>query len=187
MRRKISDIANIYFGLQEKTNKLGKIKYLTSSHFDDSLQPTKFKDSFICECKDEERYVLQPNDIIVTGKGQRIFAWAYKQEFGKIVPSSIFYIIRIKSDSEVRSEYLANAINTDKIIFKLKSLGLGTSILSIQKNELAQIKINIPTLKEQDKVIDLARLLEKDVELHSLMLQKKRALKKELLNKIINN
>lgn len=184
---KLKEIADIYYGPQEKSLFKGSIKYITSSHFDDLFQPSKFKESYIDSCKDEEKYLLKPNDLIITGKGHRLFAWAYNPIYGDIVPSSIFYIIKIKDSNIVKGEYLADAINTEKINFKLKSIGAGTSIPSIQKNELAQLEFNIPSLEEQDKIIKLARLLDKDIELYSQILEKKKALKKSILNIVIND
>lgn len=187
MEYKLADIVQIYYGPHEKGLIKGNVKYLVSSHFDDFFQPSLFKESFIEDAKGRERYLLQANDIIVTGKGQRIFAWAYNTEFGEVIPSSLFYIIKINDPNKVIGEYLANFLNSEKTNYKLKSLSAGTSIPSIQKNELGQLKVIIPAIEEQKRIIELANLLDKDVELAIALLEKKRALKKGLLNMIIND
>lgn len=187
MKYKLADIAEIYYGPHEKTKIKGCIKYLVSSHFDEFLEPSLFKESFVNTVKDADKYLLQPNDVIVTGKGQRLFAWAYKPEFGEVIPSSLFYIIKINEPDKIIGEYLAYLLNSEKMNYSLKALSAGTSIPSIQKNELGQLKVIIPTLEEQRIIVKLASLLDKDVELASKLLEKKRAFRKGLLNRVINN
>ncbi len=186
MKYRLNDIAQIYYGPYEKAETKGKIKYLVSSHFDEFFEPSLFKESYIDAIKDAEKYILRPNDIIVTGKGQRIFAWAYKEEYGEVIPSSLFYIIKINDSSKLIGEYLANVLNSQKVNHKLKSLSGGTSIPSIQKKELGQLNIYIPSIEKQRQIIDMSKLLDKDVELATKLLEKKKALKTGLLNMIIN-
>ncbi|MCW3785490.1 restriction endonuclease subunit S [Plebeiibacterium sediminum] len=187
MKYRLNDIAQIYYGPYEKAETKGMIKYLVSSHFDEFFEPSLFKESYIDAIKDAEKYILRPNDIIVTGKGQRIFAWAYKEEYGQVIPSSLFYIIKINDSSKLIGEYLANVLNSQKVNHKLKSLSGGTSIPSIQKKELGQLSIYIPPIEKQRQIIDMSKLLDKDVELATQLLEKKKALKTGLLNMIIND
>lgn len=187
MKYKLTDLAQIYYGPHEKGQISGAVKYLVSSHFDHFFQPSLFKESFVKDSNGRERYLLQPNDVIITGKGQRIFAWAYKPEFGKVIPSSLFYIIKINEPDKVIGEYLASFLNSEKINYKLKSLSAGTSIPSIQKNELGQLNVIIPSMEEQKRIVNLSILLDKDVALAAKLLEKKEALKKGLLNRVINN
>jgi len=184
MIRKLEEIADIQFGPYEKGLSKGSVKYLLSSHFNRNNKLTNFEDSFI-ELDDKIRKsVLKNNDVILAGKGQRIFAWAYQPSFGTIVPSSLFYIIRT-DPNEILGEYLMLFLNTDKIQNKLKIIGAGTSIISIPKKELQQIEIVIPPIKKQKEIVELANLLDKDMELTSQLLNKKHELRKGLINKLI--
>ncbi len=187
MKHRLKDIAQIYYGPYEKAKIKGDIKYFVSSHFNDFLEPTLFKESFIGSIKDGEKYLLQSNDVIFTGKGQRLFAWAYKEEYGKVTPSSLFYIIKINDPDKIIGEYLANILNSEKVNQKLKSLSGGTSIPSIQKKELEQLELSIPSIEKQKQIIRLSKVLNKDIELATMLLEKKKALKTGLLNMIINN
>tara|TARA_R110002050_G_scaffold254173_1_gene392655 strand:- start:18969 stop:19547 length:579 start_codon:yes stop_codon:yes gene_type:complete len=187
MEYTLADIAHIYYGPYEKAEIKGSIKYFVSSHFDDFFEPTLFKDSFVDSLNEAEKYLLKPNDIIVTGKGQRIFAWAYKPEYGKVIPSSLFYIIKIIDSNQVIGDYLANWLNSEKINYQLKALSGGTSIPSIQKKELEQMKVNIPPIKKQQQIVGLSRLLDRDVQLANHLLETKKAFKTGLLNKIMNS
>lgn len=187
MKYQLKEIANIYYGPYAKGLMNGNVKYLVSSHFDDLFKPTYFRDSYINELNDMDKYLLQPNDVIYTGKGQRIFAWAYNPEYGKVVPSSLFYIIKIKNPGLVMGEYLACFLNSDKIYNRLKSISAGTSIPSIQKSELEELTIPVPTIEEQQKIVAFSNLMDKDVALTTQLLEKKKALKRGLLNNVMNN
>lgn len=185
MKHQLCDIAQIYYGPYEKVKTRGDVKYLVASHFDGFFEPTLFKDSYINAVKDAEKYILRPNDVIVTGKGHRIFAWAYKEEYGEVIPSSLFYIIKINDSSKLIGEYLASVLNSQQVNYKLKSLSGGTSIPSIQKKELGQLSIYVPSIEKQRQIIAMSNLLDKDIELATKLLEKKKALKTGLLNKLI--
>lgn len=187
MKCHLNEIAEIFYGPYEKAEVKGIIKYLVSSHFDEFFEPTLFKESYVDTIKDADKYLLKPNDVIITGKGHRVFAWAYKEEYGSVIPSSLFYIIRLIDSDKVMGEYLANYLNSEKISHQLKSLSGGTSIPSIQKRELEQLKVYIPSIEKQKQIIEFSRLLNKDVELAMQLLEKKKALKTGLLNRILNN
>ncbi|TKG95181.1 restriction endonuclease subunit S [Puteibacter caeruleilacunae] len=186
MKCKLGEIAKIYYGPHRTAVMAGTIKYLVSSDFDDSFQPTFFKESYLEDdgTLDKDRYILEENDVIVTGKGKRLFAWAYNSKFGEVVPSSLFYIIKLQNS--VVGEYIAHYLNSSRVNHKLKALGAGTSIPSIQKHELAQLEIVIPTLEKQHQIVEIARLMNKDVELAEQLVENKKTLRQGLLNDIIN-
>lgn len=186
MTKKLKDVADIYFGPQEKGSAKGTIKYLLASHFDKYFQPTKFQESFVNESEQLERYILQPNDVIVAGKGHRLFAWAYNPDFGQAIPSSLFYIVKIKKPDILLGEYLAGFLNSEKMNHKLTTLGAGTSIPSVQKSELAGLNIPIPPIANQKRIIELSKLMDEDVELATELLEKKKKMKRSVLDKVIN-
>lgn len=183
--KKLNEIADIQFGLYEKGQDKGSVKYLLSSHFDNSFKPSHFEESYIDLSEKSERFLLKPNDVILAGKGQRIFAWAYQESFGITVASSIFYMIST-NPNEVLGEYLAYYLNSDKIQAKLQQIGAGSQITSIPKRELEQVEIIIPPIEQQQKIVALAKLLEKNIELSKEIIEKKKTLKRGLINKMIN-
>ncbi len=184
MIKKLNEIANIQFGPYEKGCNKGSVKYLLASHFDETYKLSKFSESYIEKNERNEKSLLQPNDVILAGKGHRKFAWAYDIDLGATIPSSLFYLIRVNSDI-LLGEYLAYYLNSEKIQYKLKLISAGGTIPSISKSELVNIKINIPPIKEQKKIIEFARLLDKNIELTNSILEKKKALKKEIINNMI--
>lgn len=186
MNKRLGNIAEIQFGSYGKPTEKGAVKYLHAGHFDKYLKPTKFEESFIELDDKNKKYLLGENDVILAGKGHRTFAWAYKASFGKAVPSSLFFIIKAKPH-EILSSYLAHYLNSEKVQYNLKLIGAGATITSIPKKELEQITIAIPSLEEQQRIVNLIELMDKEVRLTQELLSKRIALKKGVINTLINN
>lgn len=186
MLQKLGDIAEIQFGSYDKPQEKGSVKYLHAGHFDELYKPTKFEKSFIELDGKNDKFLLQRNDVILAGKGHRTFAWAYTEDMGKAIPSSLFFIIRTNA-SKVLGSYLAQYINSEKIQYNLKLIGAGATITSIPKKELEEITVVIPTMKEQQKMVEFIDLLDKDLQLTQNLLEKRLALKRGLINKIMKD
>lgn len=185
MERKLGNIAEIQFGSYDKPEDSGSVKYLHASHFDSLCKPAQFAESYIEVDSKNEKFLLQPNDVILAGKGHRTFAWAYQPEFGPAIPSSLFYIIRT-NPSKVIGTYLSHYLNAEKMQHTLKLIGAGATITSIPKKELEQINVFIPSIEEQKKIVDFIELLDEDLKLTQNLLDKRTALKRGFVNRIIN-
>lgn len=183
--QKLGHIAEIQFGPYIKeAQKVGKIKYLMAGHFDKYNQFTNFERTFIETNEKTKRFLLQENDVILTGKGKRLFAWAYDPQIGKAMPSSLFYLLRPKN-KHIIGQYLAHYLNSEKMLYKLKLIGSGSSLPSIPKKELMELEVLVPTLKEQQKFIEMAQILDRDIILTENLLENKKMLKRGLLNDMI--
>lgn len=186
LKTKLGNIAEMQFGLYQKKELEGDVKYLTSSHFDNDLNPTLFENSFVDLDDKDTKFLLKSNDVILAGKGQRIFAWAYDETFGKVVPSSLFYIIRT-DENQVNGHYLASVLNSKRKQYELTLLGSGSAIISITKKELLDLEISLPPLEEQIKIVEIANLLNEEISITSQLLDKKRMLKQGVLNQLLTN
>lgn len=186
MKDKLENIVTIQFGPYYKGNEKGEIKYLLSSHFDSNNMLSKFEKSYVDENEKTLKTVLQEGDVLLTGKGARLFAWAYENEMGKCVASSLFYILRLQT-SNILPKYLAYYLNSDRIQFILNQIGAGTKMLSIPKKELAKVSINIPSLEEQSKIVKILEKVEEDIDLTIQLLEKKQQLKRGLINQMIKS
>ncbi|MCP4522147.1 MAG: restriction endonuclease subunit S [Cytophagales bacterium] len=184
MKYQLENIVNIQFGPHYKGEEKGEVKYLLSSHFDSNNIPSKFEKSFTHEDERTLKYFLKEGDVLLTGKGKRLFAWAYNDDMGKCIASSLFYVLRLKT-SNILPKYLAYYLNSDRLQFLLSQIGAGVTILSIPKKELAKISINIPSLEEQQKMVNILEKMEEDIELTTQLLEKKQRLKRGLINHII--
>lgn len=185
MVKKLEEISEIHFGPYEKGEEKGNIKYLLAGHFDEYYQPNNFGESYVELTYKNEKSLLKANDVVLAGKGQRMFAWSYDEQFGHAIPSSLFYIIRT-NPLEVLGEYLAHFLNSDKIQYEIKLIASGGTVPSIPKSELIQLEVFVPSIEEQHRIVNIANLLEKDLILTQQLLNEKMNLKKGVINKLIN-
>lgn len=183
---KIGVIAEVQFGPYIKGKDKGSVKYLLGSHFDDNLQPNNFQDSYIELNHKVEKFQLQHNDVVLAGKGLRTFAWAYNNNYGPIVPSSLFYLLRAPEDLII-SDYFAAVLNSERVQHELALIGAGATITSIPKKELKELEIAIPPIEDQKKFLEIYNLLDKDIELTDKLLQEKRNLKRGVVNDLLTN
>ncbi|WP_421808692.1 restriction endonuclease subunit S [Flagellimonas sp.] len=186
MKKRLGDIAEIRFGPYLKAQDSGQCKYLKASHFNKQAKLTKFEHSFVDFDGKSERELLRSNDLILAGKGQRNFAWAYEEDKGPCVASSLFFVIT-PYDKNLDSAYLALYLNSERLQHKLRLISGGLTIPSISKKELENLVIDVPGIQEQKKFVHMAELLNDDVELTEKLLVKKRAMRKTILNKMIRN
>lgn len=186
MIKKLDDIANIQFGVYDKPQSKGKIKYLLGKHFDENgnLLET-VTDSFIASDSKNAQNLLQSGDILLAGKGFRIFAWQYTSEMGSAVAASLFYIIQ-PNPTIVLPEYLTIVLNSAEVQHQIQIFGSGTSIFSIRKKELVELEIPVPPLDVQAKIGKMGALLQKEMQLTQQILQKKKAIFDAAISKTIN-
>lgn len=186
MRVKLGDIAQIHFGPYENGELSGEAKYLLSSHFNAAIEPEFFNRSFVNVHSKNERSILQSNDVILAGKGNRLFAWAYQPEFGLTIPSSLFYVIRT-NPADVLGEYLAIWLNSAKMQHKLTLLAAGATTPSLPKKEVKRLSIYLPELDEQKTIVNINRALDVDIALTEALLNRKRSLKRGVINELLMN
>lgn len=186
MEVQIKDITtSIKYGPHLPTIERGDFKYLKGNHFDEDYHLNEFANSFVAENEKTNKCLLEEGDVILAGKGNRNFAWAYEVEYGACIASSLFYILKIDRE-KIHSKYLALVINSPKFQHQLKLIGLGATIPVIPKKELMQLKFELPTLEKQQQIISINELMDKQIQLERAIIKKKKQLKKALIDSLTN-
>ena len=182
MKTPLSNITlSTKYGPHLPTADTGPIKYLKATHFDEDNQLNAFTASYVSTEGKEDKFLLQESDIILAAKGFRHFAWTYDSSYGPCIASSLFYIMRIDTQ-KVLSKYLTLCINAPKFQHKLKMIGLGASVPVIPKKELLRLKVEIPPLEQQQKIIRITNLIDQQIELEKQILEKRKILKTGLID-----
>ena len=183
---KIQDISIIQFGYYAQANAKGTIKYLQARNFNEFGQYVGIADTFLEENDKVGVNLLEDGDILFVSKGFRFFASLYKQEFGKAVASSIFFVI--KPDKErIIPAYLVSVLNMPKSLLHFQQSGAGSSIPSIRKNELADFSFPLLPMEQQQQIVELQELYLKDVALTKNLLKQKQQLFQTTINTLITN
>lgn len=177
---------NFKYGYHANKSADGDIKYLSAKHFDDDYRLTDdFDDSFIDrpEKKVLDKFLLKPNDVIITGKGFRIFAWSYDSIYGDCIPSTLFYKFTL-DPTLILSKFFEIQFN---YILKDKYLGssmVGSTIPILKKKDLLDIPVKIPSISKQEEVIKLWHLMNIERLTQQLILEKSKLRNKIQFKKI---
>lgn len=184
MKIKLKDIAQIQFGYYAQPCKTGTIAYLQAKHFNEFGQLDVNYDSFLEEDEKSTSNLLKDGDILFVGKGFRFYATLFKEEFGKAVASSIFFVIR-PDTQKIIPAYLVSVLNLPKNLLHFQASGAGSSILSIRKSELTDFVFDLIPIEQQQKVVALQELYLKDIELTNSLIKQKQILFQTAISKII--
>jgi restriction endonuclease S subunit len=184
MKVKLGDIAQLQFGLYTKPSDEGSAVYLQAKHFDDGGNQTEQIDTFVQIDQKNASHLLQDGDILLVGKGMRNFAWTYDESYGPAIASSIFFVIKV-DQSRVIPEFLTTIFNMPQTQAYFQVLGAGSSIPSIRKSELEALKITLPSLEIQQKIVSLKRLHQKEIEIYDTLISEKKGVFKGIINNLI--
>jgi hypothetical protein len=156
MTQKITDVTtSIKYGPHLKTVGTGSVRYLKGQHFSERAELVEASDSYADpESGDLNAALLKENQVVLAGKGNRHFAWAYRAEVGPCIASSLFYVLTVRTEL-VDPRYLALVLNTAPCGRALSAVAKGATVPVIPKRELANLSVKIPAMGEQLKAIKL--------------------------------
>lgn len=184
MKKSIQDIAEIRFGLYTATDPAEGIPYLQVRQFDEQGLLRNVPDEFIVLDQKTKHHLLQDGDVLFVGKGNRLFAWCYRQTAGSYIASSIFFVLRPKSSS-IYPEYLAAVLNAPQSKAAFQQIGSGTNIFSIRKSELGAFEIPILPLEQQHKIAAIAELYQSQIAITQDLLRQKEHLYRGLISQLL--
>ena len=186
---KLSDLAEIFTGLnyqrKEISQKSHGINFIQAKDIANNqlFKNTTFK---IEKISIDKRFILNNNDILFSAKGNRNFAFLYKEQYGESTASSTFFIIRITINS-ILPEYLSWYLNQKPVQNYIKSQSVGTYIPSINKVKLSELEIPVPTIELQKKIIRIDSFRRKEKDLLNIISNKKDFLIENILYKKIKD
>jgi len=135
-----------------------------------------------------EEYHLQPKDVLVVrsnGSANLVGRFLFIEKLNTKTSYSGF-TIRIRPDSErVDAKYLCYYLKTDIVRDELTGNSKGSNIKSLNQTLLSSVKIPLPPLSEQQKVVAEIEIIEKKIakleeEIAAIPQQKELVLKKYL-------
>lgn len=101
---------------------------------------------------------LEEGDVIFVPRGTRFYAACLSAPPGPTVCGPHLYHLRVKTESWLLPRFLAWQINQPPIQRKLRAAAEGTSQLSIRRAELEALPICVPSINEQQSIVDLVDL-----------------------------
>jgi len=156
-----------------------QMKDLTNNY--SKIEDTLFK---VGEDKIRSKYYLQKEDILFIAKGANNFAVVYDLDLKAAVASSAFFVIRINK-SIANPYFVAWYINQRKVQQYLTENMAGTYIPNINIDTVKNIKISMPSIEEQNKIVKLNQLMLKEQYLvNTTQVKRKKLLEAILCNQL---
>ncbi len=184
MKVKLKHISKIQFGIYKPSDSEGPVNYLQAKNFTDEGMILQNIDTFLQEENKNPNFLLQFGDVLFAGKGNRFFAAAYSEDWGKAVASSTFYVISLHTKS-ILPEYLSAVLNLPHSISYLEQAATGSTILSLRKKELEDFELSVPTLEFQQKIIQFRNLHNLELDLAEKIREQKKILYQSAITKIL--
>lgn len=167
MKTTLGNIANIQTGIFAKPIDEGEIVYLQAKHFDENGNLISLLHPDLNSNDIPNKHFLQQGDVLFAAKGTKNFAACYQNINQPSVASTSFFVIRLLDNinSKILPEFLVWFLNNPSSQKYLKSNAIGTAIVSISKNVLAELEILIPNLQTQKSILKISQLRKSELDL----------------------
>lgn len=128
-------------------------------------------------------YLTQNGDVLLRLREPNNIAYIDAEHVGLLV-SSLVVIIRVNT-TLINSKFLAYFLNSKKVKRALDGYLKGSTIKMIQAKDLEDLEITIPPLAEQEKIVALQDLHQKELYLLAELKNKKIKLNETMFEKLI--
>lgn len=180
----LEQIAEIKIGYPGQTEKEGELVFLQVRQFDENGKLNMGAIDYLSRDDKTHYHILKAGDVLFVGKGNRLFAWCYKEATTPTVASSSFFVLRPHTN-KVDPEYLTAILNAPQTKAVFQQIGGGTNIFSIRKSELEVFQLPVPSMQQQKNIAALTQLHQKDMELTQQLLIQKQHLYTAIISKLI--
>ena len=177
----LSELADILSGVYAKTDPDGEVAYIQTKDCADVIV-TRFASRVLFTSK-MQKNLLKEGDILFASKGVNYFSVVFRQQ-EKAVASTSFFVIRLKS-SLVTPEYLCWFLRQPSVEAYFKTYQAGSATPLIHKPAVENLEVPVPSLPEQEIIVNIAHLSQREKELQQAIIEKKQTIIQQLLmNKI---
>lgn len=169
---KLKDISNLRTGIVTSRKKASlsdkeifTYKTVTLKSFNqNSCLNINDSDSFESKEKIDSIYLTQTDDILVRLR-EPVTAIYIDEECQNLLIPSLVSIIRVTKDENINSKFLAYYLNSNVVKRALESSLKGTTISMIKTKDLEDLNIKLPSLKEQNKIVEFLDLSKEELTL----------------------
>ena len=140
-------------------------------------------DTFVSKEKIKDVYLTQPNDVLVRLREPNITIYIDEANSGLVIPSFIA-LVRV-DDTKVDSKFLTYYLNSTTAKKALKSSLTGTAISMIKTKELEDLRVQLPSLEEQKKIVEFLDSTSKEINLLEELKNQKEKYYQEVFNNIL--
>ena len=169
---KLHNIAVIQTGVFAKVVPNPNALYLQQSDFDGNGELRNTTQPTIIVAN--QNHLLTAGDLLLASKGNNNMCVIVPGIEQKCVASPSFLVIRLHDRSAILPEFVAWYLNLPTVQNTLAAQARGTSIMSISKATLGELKIPIPPIERQKKYIELSKLQKREQELYKTIAERRK-------------
>jgi hypothetical protein len=167
LKTSLKELARIQTGMFGQPTARGEVVYLQAKHFDEDGAISTVLHPDLKNGTQISKHLLRPDDVLFAAKGTKNFATLYKVPNQPAVASTTFFVIR-DINEDLLPQYLVWLLNHPTSQSYLKRGAIGSSIASISKTVLEDLKLIVPPVHIQNRILELARLSKRE---NSLLLK----------------
>ena len=119
---------------------------------------------------------LLPDDLLFVSRGTRFYAACLDAPPAPAVCGPHLFHLRVKPGSQLIPAFLAWQINQPPFQRELQRSAEGSSQLSVRRPVLEALPIGIPSLADQQCIVELARLARRERQLHDQFIRNRERL-----------
>ncbi len=174
---KLCDIAEVFSGVYAKSNPAGEIVCLqVKDLLMQSPETTATRIDITPKLLD---YIIKKGDLLFAGKGTTYLCKVFDLDI-KAVPSTTLFSIRLHNN-DILPEYLCWYLNHPNVVAVIKSAQAGSVTPLIHKPTLENLKITIPDMEMQKKIVDLSNLQKREEQLLKKIAEKRVQITNQIL------
>ena len=114
------------------------------------------------------------------GKSVAIF-----NDFEKPIVAGLHTIVAKDINNQLENNYKRYCFSTNEVRKQFRYLATGTSVYGISRENIKKIKINIPTIKEQEKIASILSTVDEQIDNVDALIEKNKELKKGLMQTLL--
>lgn len=114
------------------------------------------------------------------GKSVAIF-----NDFEKPFVAGLHTIVAKDINNQLENNYKRYCFSTNEVRKQFRYLATGTSVYGISRENIKKIKINIPTIKEQEKIASILSTVDEQIDNVDALIEKNKELKKGLMQTLL--
>lgn len=191
MTVKLGDLSTVRTGLvvarkKAQLDSLHKIEYeqISLRYFGTGIKLDKSeKEPFVSTEEIDSKYLTHEGEVVVRLRAPSSAAYIEKEDEGLLM-NSLLAVIRVESDM-LDAKYLAYYINAHTTQRILKRDVKGTAIPMLKTKDLEELKITLPPLEKQKKLVQFLELAGKERALLLSLVNEKKQLSQTILDTII--
>lgn len=107
------------------------------------------------------------------------------QEIENVYLNSFCFGFRLNSFETLLPEFASHILRSQKIRKQISTLGQGATRYNLSKNQLMKLEIELPIIKEQEKIAQVLTLADQEIDIYQQQLDKLKLEKKALMQQLL--